>query len=198
MAAPHSFAGALLFVNGTIVASGDVCSVGSAVCLSIVSDNKFKSNIQDAGSDLSKLKQLQAKTWTWNSTFDKDFPALATTSEQTGFVAQDVQAIFPDTVISKTKIVDDLSKPKVHLKKGSQEAWVNATTTESYLAINPQKLAMHFYNGFLEQQREVDDLKSRVDALEGKTTPIGTATNGVAGLVGGALGAGALLLIKKK
>jgi len=96
-----------LTVAGSIDITGDVCN--DAFCLSDIgapSDQRFKTNItaleQDATSTsvLSNIMKLNPVTYNWNSTYlALDPNVLDGSSTKLGFIAQDVQQIFPQVVV---------------------------------------------------------------------------------------------------
>ena len=96
-----------LSVAGSIDASNDVCA--SFICLNQLaqpSDSRFKTNITALESDasstsvLSNLMKLNPVTYNWNDTYLKMNPdALDASTTKLGFIAQEVDQVFPQAVI---------------------------------------------------------------------------------------------------
>ena len=89
-----------------VVTAGDVCSDNAAYghCIRelyayLYSDQRLKENIQPLDSTLSRVMQLKPITFNWNKTFfDFNRKVPNATSTKIGFIAQDVQKIFPELV----------------------------------------------------------------------------------------------------
>jgi hypothetical protein len=83
-----------LDVNGDINASGAVRSNGVA----LISDARYKTNIATLDNALSAILRLRGVTYDWNrSAFpQRRFPA----GRQIGFIAQEVEAILPELVLT--------------------------------------------------------------------------------------------------
>ncbi|MDQ5893303.1 MAG: trimeric autotransporter adhesin, partial [Patescibacteria group bacterium] len=84
---------------GNISAAGDVCANITGNCVSELSDRRLKTNIQSLGSTLDKVLQLNPVTYRWNELYLKDHAGLKnSTSTKVGFIAQEVQDLFPDLI----------------------------------------------------------------------------------------------------
>ena len=81
-------------INGDLYVSGSVsdCVLGTATGgVTCASDARLKKNVQDLPSELASIDQLRPVTFNWiDPTKDQ--------STQTGFIAQDVQTIYPQFV----------------------------------------------------------------------------------------------------
>lgn len=60
-----------------------------------LSDKRLKRNVQQLSHSLLKLKFVKPITYQWNSV-----KAYDTTSVQTGFIAQDLEVLYPDLVMT--------------------------------------------------------------------------------------------------
>lgn len=103
----------------------------------IISDRRLKANIQDLGSVVSKLQQLNPKTYFYLA--DK------TQSETMGFIAQDLEEVFPELVRQKGDIKT-----------------VNYTGL-SVIAVQAVKEQQETINS---QQAQIDNILGRLEALE--------------------------------
>jgi len=76
-------------------------ATGKLVCNTSLSDERLKNDITslDASSTLAAINQLNPVSFYWK---DNTIPGAGSTQEQFGFIAQDVQNIFPNLVGSTT------------------------------------------------------------------------------------------------
>jgi hypothetical protein len=108
--------------------------------LNDTSDIAFKENILDLGNTLDLVKQLQPKTFTWKN-------EKAERGDSVGFIAQDVKSIIPDsTVVHGT----------AYEKNGDGGYSINTIGLVAYLT-----------KAIQEQQTIIEDLKARIETLEG-------------------------------
>ena len=108
--------------------------------LNDTSDIAFKENILDLGNTLDLVKQLQPKTFTWKN-------EKAERGDSVGFIAQDVKSIIPDsTVVQGT----------AYEKNGDEGYSINTIGLVAYLT-----------KAIQEQQTIIEDLKARIETLEG-------------------------------
>ena len=97
---PTATAVSAVFDGSVSVASGgDVCITGGN-CLSTASDMRFKQNVTNIDSALTKISALQAVTYNWNDLYKGRNPLSYSTTTQYGFIAQDVQKILPDLIMT--------------------------------------------------------------------------------------------------
>ncbi|MEL7249608.1 MAG: tail fiber domain-containing protein [Bacteroidota bacterium] len=128
------------------------------------SDRRLKHSIQPIGSTLDRITQLRPVSFRYKETTGYDSTALATTFR--GFIAQELQAIFPEMVgdvqlNGETYLDANLSSLPVYLVKAMQEqqALIYALTEVN----QAQKVKLQ------QQQEEIDSLKNqvaRIDELE--------------------------------
>ncbi len=119
-------------------ADGDVVNANNSY--GAISDRKLKENIVDATNKLDKLKQIKIR----NFNFKGD------DSKQIGVVAQELETIFPALVTEK----DDVDENGKEL----------GTTTKQvkYSVLLPIAI-----KAIQEQQTIIEDLKARIETLEG-------------------------------
>ena len=102
------------------------------------SDVAFKENIEDITYGLDTIKQLQPRKFDW-----KEAPAADKSS--IGFIAQEVESIIPE-IISESCPDGDVT---------------------SFKGMNYGALTSVLVKAIQEQQTVIDDLKSRIETLEG-------------------------------
>jgi len=114
---------ARLNVGGNIVATGSV--TGS-------SDRRFKTNILPIEFALANVLKLQPVTYDWKV---KEFPEMNFTDEpQLGLIAQELEEIYPELVITDEK---------------------------GYKSVDYQKLTVVLIQAMKEQQKQIEALKSQ-------------------------------------
>ena len=106
-----------------------------------LSDERIKSNIEDAGNKLEQLKQVKVRTFTKNDAPDQ---------KQIGVIAQELETIFPSMV---EEILDIDAEGNV---------LETSTKMVKYSVFVPILI-----KGMQEQQTIIEDLKSRIETLEG-------------------------------
>jgi hypothetical protein len=101
------------------------------------SDKRFKINIIPLMSSLSKVMILQPVTYNWNI---KEFSNRGFTSDiQIGFIAQDVQKLFPELV---------------------------ATGTDGYLSLDYAKVTPILVKSIQEQQVIINEMKEQIALMK--------------------------------
>ena len=106
---------------------------------SSVSDRDLKENIEAISeSSLAKVKLLEPKTFNFKA--DDNFG----TNKKTGFIAQEVAAIF-----------------------GTTDGVATGTDGQKDMGIDPTGLIAHLTKAIQEQQTIIEDLKARIETLEG-------------------------------
>ncbi len=123
------------------------------------SDETLKKNITDLGGSLSKIDALRLVEYNWKT----DAPG---TAKQTGFVAQEVEKIFPK-LVSEQKWIDGTSKKFLetaglvpYLVGATQELSVQTNTNTSDIQSLKKENA--------DMRAEISDLKTRLESLEQK------------------------------
>jgi hypothetical protein len=128
-----------LEVGGTIWANGASITAGASTW----SDARFKTNISPINDALSGICNLRGVTYDWDETNSStlNFPK----GRQIGVIAQEVEKIFPELVI---------------------------TGNDGYKSVSYEKMSAVFIEGFKlqqkqieRQQKEIEELKSLVNSL---------------------------------
>lgn len=137
------------FVNSTVTKNqftfnnpngevGRVTTNGSATTYNTSSDYRLKENIVPMTGALDIVSQLNPVNWTWK---------VDGTNGQ-GFIAHELQAIVPDCVTGEKDAVDEDGNP---IYQGVDTSFLVATLTAA----------------IQEQQTIINDLKARIETLEG-------------------------------
>lgn len=103
------------------------------------SDARLKNIKGIYAGGLDVIEQLQPKNFTWKADAGKNTVA----PNQVGFIAQEVQKVLPDAVVTETD-------------------------PDGTLAINPMVLTATLVNAVKEQQQEIKDLQSKYADLEAR------------------------------
>ena len=146
----------LLHVDGDIrVGTGTTGCVkdanGTVIAGTCSSDLRFKKDVTSFEPLLKRFVQLTPVNYHWRSSefADKHFG----TAGSWGFIAQDVQAVFPDLV---------------------------ATDEQGYLAVNYSKIPLLTVQAVKELKAENDALKAQNDALESRLAAVEAALKALA------------------
>lgn len=116
-----------LHVIGNILASGTITP----------SDIRYKKNIRLINSPVEKLKLIRGVTYQYKS---KEFPGMGfTDGMQMGFIAQEVEKVFPELV---------------------------TTDDKGYKYVDYPKITPVMLEAIKEQQQEIDNLTKRIEKLE--------------------------------
>ena len=124
--------------GGTSSPVGTITVNASSVGFNTTSDYRLKENITPMTGALDKVSQLKPCTYTWKSTGEQG----------QGFIAHELQAVIPDAVSGEKDAVNEEGNP-VH--QGVDTSFLVATLTAA----------------IQEQQQIINDLKARIETLEG-------------------------------
>jgi hypothetical protein len=113
-----------------------------------VSDRRLKENVLDLSDSLNKVCQLNAKSYTLIADRDNEEEEV-----ELGFIAQEVQTVFPEVVKNIQKYVVD-------------ENGENTEEEINYLGVSYIQLVAPMVEAIKELKTEVDTLKAKVTALE--------------------------------
>ena len=118
---------------------GSISVTTSATAYNTSSDYRLKENVTPMIGALDKVSQLNPVNWTWKSNG----------SEGQGFIAHELQAVVPDCVTGEKDAVDEEGNP---VYQGIDTSFLVATLTKA----------------IQEQQEIINELKTRIEALETK------------------------------
>src|SRR5690606_24971249 len=136
---------------------GDVGCTGTY----FVSDERCKKNIRNietetSGTVLSKLMQIQPKKYEWRS---DEFPGMGFDPDKIsyGFIAQELEQIFPDLVNSK-KVIPNPTK--------EHKSRTEADNVTGYYMVDYIGLIPILTKGIQEQQTIIEAQNAKIEALE--------------------------------
>ena len=125
-----------------------VGSINYTGTITDVSDRRLKENVLDLSDSLNKVCQLNAKSYTLIADRDNEEEEV-----ELGFIAQEVQTVFPEVVKNIQKYVVD-------------ENGENTEEEINYLGVSYIQLVAPMVEAIKELKTEVDILKAKVTALE--------------------------------
>ena len=132
-----------LIFTGDVAINGDICYTGT---MGACSDGRYKSNITQLSNMLTSVLALRGVTYNWET---EEFPNKAFTEDlQIGFIAQELEKIFPELVY---------------------------TDKNGYKAVDYSKFTPILLEAIKEQQNLIEELKAtndivwkRIDLIEPK------------------------------
>ena len=183
---------------GNISMVGDVCGGSGSWCVSTLSDQRLKEDVQPLGTTLDKVMQLNPVTYKWNEEYlsTHEYQANAT-STKVGFIAQEVEQLFPDLVVNDRTtgyMGIDYSKFSAVLAQAIKEtndkvdliaSTTNVLTCTDIQCINPvlhslKNRSLELTALVAQNTEAISDQEARIDALEAaiaSTTPAVVALN---------------------
>ncbi|WP_264520187.1 tail fiber domain-containing protein [Flavobacterium sp. N1994] len=154
--------------------NGDVTITGTFVQ---PSDRKLKKDIHTIGSALDKINALEPVSYLYDG--DKTKGLNLPKGLQYGFIAQDLETVFPNLVTKQVlnlattgkgnkgnTIVDAEGNVVVAEGSNATDSSSNKGTKEEFKGINYTGLISILTQGIKEQQAEIKDLKAQNEALE--------------------------------
>ena len=127
------------------------------------SDERLKDKITEIPNAIDKIKELKGVSFEWQANEAKDFPH-EDGKKDIGVIAQDVQKVLPEAVIGAPF---DLEKDMEENNDGSFTEKVTSKSGKDYLTVQMEKLIPVLIQGIKEQQTIIEDLKTRIETLEG-------------------------------
>ncbi len=127
------------------------------------SDERLKDKITEIPNAIDKIKELKGVSFEWQANEAKDFPH-EDGKKDIGVIAQDVQKVLPEAVIGAPF---DLEKDMEENDDGSFTEKVTSKSGKDYLTVQMEKLIPVLIQGIKEQQTIIEDLKTRIETLEG-------------------------------
>jgi hypothetical protein len=127
------------------------------------SDARYKTNIEPITTALSLVNQLNPVSFDWKEHPVHDFPEGKTI----GFLAQEVKEVLKDTSYVDNIIKENTCtiEPEEKDKEGNI---TKEAVTEEFLGIAEGNLIPLLTKAIQEQQTIINDLKARIETLEGK------------------------------
>ncbi|HEY0030374.1 MAG TPA: tail fiber domain-containing protein [Bacteroidia bacterium] len=128
--------------------------LGYSGSLLVVSDRTTKKNITQISGALDKIMKLKGATYQYKDEYQY---FLGGSHLYYGFIAQELEEVFPDMVIEK-----DITPPN------SRAFPTPKTDLSTVKTISPISLIPVLVEAMKEQQKEIEELKSKIKALENK------------------------------
>ncbi len=136
-----------------VYANGDMHHTGT---LTSGSDRRLKRNIEEASSSmLAKVMQLQVKTYEYDT--EKFEHINLSTGKKIGFIAQELQEIFPEIVHKQQHSFAMTNPDNIHDKKVVNEELLGV----DYISIIPI-----LTKALQEQQKQIEAMKQEIEALK--------------------------------
>lgn len=139
--------GYALYVNG------EAFTTGSGTWLT--SDERLKENVEDVVGALDVIRELRPTSYTYRRQ-DKYKLLNLPEGRQYGFIAQEVERVIPDLV----------RDTDVQFNESVADPGQKGHHTEQMKAMNYQMLIPVLTQGIKEQQEQMDDLRSKYQALQ--------------------------------
>jgi len=116
--------------------------------IAYASDRRLKENVKVIDNAIGKVKQLTGMTYNWNS-LGNQYGWSPSSEREAGVFAQDVQAVLPEAV--KLAPFDN----NMGVSKSG----------ENFLTVKYEKIVPLLIEAIKEQQQQIEDLKSKLDAV---------------------------------
>lgn len=144
-----------LTVYGDVYVGGDVTATGTVS----PSDGRFKKNIKNIGSGLDVVLGLRPVTYQWKKSFTGG-TGMEANKKYFGFISQEVEKVFPETVIQKEISVGN--------EKVDDFRFINQTNFTPILvkALQEQQALIE------KQNREINKLKEKIITMEKNNSKI--------------------------
>ncbi len=140
-----------LHVNGNLHVEGDITLTG---VVTNVSDRNLKEDIVPYHSGLDVIQQLEPSTYHFKTA---EFSTLGLpSSKQVGLIAQDVEKLLPDLVVTKKMVVDESTHQTMSVKTVNYTGFIPVIIS----GIKEQQITID------AQQKKIDELKAQVSELE--------------------------------
>lgn len=150
-----------------IFSNGDLYYTGS---FTAPSDKRLKKNIEnlDTKSVLSKLSQLKSKTYEYDL---EKYPSMNfAKGKQIGFLAQDIQALFPEVVQEQRHVVFETPGDR-----NSESSYINI------LGVDYIKMIPILTTAIQEQVTEIEDLRKENEAIKSELEALKALVHEIAG-----------------
>lgn len=159
---------------GLVVGAGSALAAGQTWS---TSDGRFKKNVNTIpNGTLQKIMNLNPCNYVYDS---KKYPMFkGETRKQSGFIAQEVEQVFPELVTNQKYMPDPTFDPTansgVGTKSSTSKKNVNTTAdneipqVKGYYAVDYVSLIPYLVKAIQEQQLIIESLKAEIDDLKAK------------------------------
>ena len=141
------------------------------------SDERYKENIIDADLDIcyNNIKNLKLKRFNYKEEVFRD-PASDNT--KLGFLAQEVETIFPKSVVSMpvttwvnyggdSEILGSDGVTKIKPGDRVQDVLAGSVVVDDFKTMNEEQILRSMYGAFKKMQEKIESLEAKVKVLEG-------------------------------
>jgi len=141
------------------------------------SDERYKENIIDADLDIcyNNIKNLKLKRFNYKEEVFRD-PASDNT--KLGFIAQEVNEIFPKSVVSTpfttwvnyggdSEILGSDGVTKIKPGDRVQDVLAGSVVVDDFKTMNEEQILRSMYGAFKKMQEKIESLEAKVKVLEG-------------------------------
>jgi hypothetical protein len=141
------------------------------------SDERYKENIIDADLDIcyNNIKKLKLKRFNYKEEVFRD-PASDNT--KLGFIAQEVNEIFPKSVVSApfttwvnyggdSEILGSDGETKIKPGDRVQDVLAGSVVVDDFKTMNEEQILRSMYGAFKKMQEKIESLEAKVKVLEG-------------------------------
>lgn len=133
-----------LFSNGDAIVQGDLTVTGTVTSSS---DARLKKNVNTLDGAMANIMKLQPKTYQYRT---NEYPTMNLAEGLNfGFIAQELQQVFPNLVLNSTTYGDK-----------------NKASKFDFLSVNYTGLIPVMVSAMQEQQASIDNLSERLDKVE--------------------------------
>ncbi|MCB9231678.1 MAG: tail fiber domain-containing protein [Bacteroidia bacterium] len=130
--------------------------------LGTISDARTKKNIQPMQAALSMITQLRPVTYNYDT---EKYPYLGlSTTEEFGFIAQEVQQVLP--TVTRTKTLD------TEACKEAGPNQIHQNKNQEFLVMDYVRLVPILTQGIKEQQVQIQELQQKADQAEALQTEV--------------------------
>lgn len=135
-----------------IYASGSIAHTGAIIS---ASDQKFKEDVQSLGSVMENLMKVTPRSYDIKDGTELKSYGMKPQS-QYGFVAQELEEVFPELVV-------DVTHPS---QRDPQSKDFESGSAETYKGVKYMEMIPILLKGMQEQQEEIERLRAEIEALK--------------------------------
>ena len=166
-----------LYIAGNFQIAGEYAIKAGTSAWQTGSDERYKENIIDADLDIcyNNIKKLKLKRFNYKEEVFRD-PASDNT--KLGFIAQEVNEIFPKSVVStpfttwvnysgKSEILGSDGVTKIKPGDRVQDVLAGSVVVDDFKTMNEEQILRSMYGAFKKMQEKIESLEAKVKVLEG-------------------------------
>ena len=124
--------------SGAIVSLGNITAFGNTSNFTTLSDIKYKKDITPISQSLDRILELKPSKFVWKTTDTEDI----------GFIAQEVEEVIPEVVLT------------------DKQGIIGAPETKNYKTITYPKLIPFLVDSIQELNKKISTLEDKIEKLE--------------------------------